>query len=304
MNAEKLDLNLLLVFEAVLKDRNVTAAGARLGMSQPTMSHALKRLRAMCGDPLFVRTTHGMQPTPYALQLAAPIEQSLETIRTSLDRGLRFDAATSTRTFNLLMTDIGESMFLPRLMARLRDAAPGVNVVATQILRDQYRDALQSGTIDLALGQMPSLQSGFYQQRLFEDPYVCMVRSDHPRMGTRMSLKQYLAESHLRVALPGSVESVVEQLLAKQGLQRRVALRIPHYLAAPAIIAATDMVVTVPRLLSQVLGRGYELKTLPPPFALPRIVVRQFWHERNHYDAGNRWLRGTLAALFHPDATR
>ena len=302
MNTEKFDLNLLLVFEAVLKDRNVTAAGARLGMSQPTMSHALKRLRAMCGDPLFVRTTHGMQPTPYALQLAAPIEQSLETIRSSLDRGLRFDAATSTRTFNLLMTDIGESMFLPRLMAHLRTAAPGVNIVATQIVRDQYRDALQSGSVDLALGQMPNLLSGFYQQRLFEDPYVCMVRADHPRIGARIGMKQYLSEVHQRVALPGSVESVVEQVLAKQGLQRRVALRIPHYLAAPAIIAATDLVVTVPRLLSQALGRGYELRTLAPPLSLPRIVVRQFWHERNHYDAGNRWLRSAIATLFHPEA--
>ena len=301
MNTEKLDLNLLLVFEAVLKDRNVTAAGARLGMSQPTMSHALKRLRAMCGDPLFVRTTHGMQPTPYALQLATPIEQSLETIRSSLDRGLRFDPATSSRTFNLLMTDIGESMFLPRLMAHLRTAAPGVNVVATQIVRDQYRDVLQSGSVDLALGQMPNLISGFYQQRLFEDPYVCMVRTDHPRIGARISMKQYLSEVHLRVALPGSVESVVEQALARQGLQRRVALRIPHYLAAPAIIAATDLVVTVPRLLSKVLGRGYELKALAPPLSLPRIVVRQFWHERNHYDAGNRWLRSAIAALFHPE---
>ena len=301
MNTDRLDLNLLLVFEAVLKDRNVTAAGARLGMSQPTMSHALKRLRAMCGDPLFVRTTHGMQPTPYALQLAAPIEQSLETIRSSLDRGLRFDAATTSRTFNLLMTDIGESMFLPRLMAYLRTAAPGVNLVATQIVRDQYRDALQSGSVDLALGQMPNLISGFYQQRLFEDPYVCMVRADHPRIGSRLGMKQYLSEVHLRVALPGSVESVVEQVLAKQGLQRRVALRIPHYLAAPAIIAATDLVVTVPRLLSNVLGRGYDLKTLTPPVSLPRIVVQQFWHERNHYDAGNRWLRNAIATLFHPD---
>src|SRR3990172_2148194 len=143
LNIRKLDLNLLLVFEMLFKDRNLTVAGSRLGMTQPTMSHALKRLRSMCGDPLFVRTTHGMEPTPCALRLAAPIEEALGIIRSNLERCSNFDPATSTRTFNLLMTDIGETVFLPRLMARLRDIAPGVNIVASQILRDQYRDALQ-----------------------------------------------------------------------------------------------------------------------------------------------------------------
>lgn len=302
VNIKSVDMNLLAVFDALLRDCNVTAAGARLGLTQPTMSHALRRLRAMCGDELFVRTSHGMQPTPYAIELGGPIQQALETIRFTLDRGLAFDPASSNRTFNLLMTDIGEAVFLPRLMTNLKEAAPGVNITAQQLLQDQYREALQSGAVDLAVGQMPRLATGFYQQRLFEDPYVCMVRADHPRIKTKLSLAVYLDAAHLRVTLPGSLASAVDRSLARRGLQRRIALRMPHYLAAPAVVAATDLVMTVPQMLSQALARGYALKTLPPPIALPRIVVRQFWHARFHRDPGNKWLRAQIASLFAPTA--
>jgi DNA-binding transcriptional LysR family regulator len=297
LNIHGLDLNLLLVFEALLKDRNVTTAGARLHLSQPTMSHALKRLRAMCGDPLFVRTMQGMQPTAYALQLAAPIGQALDTVRSSLAGGWRFDPLTSTRTFNLVMTDIGQTVFLPRLLAHLGRAAPGVNLVVSQILRDQYRDALQSGAVDLALGRMPSLMTGFYQQRLFEYPYICLMRADHPRIGDELTFEQYIEEAHVQVALPGVMESVIDRALAQRDARRRIALNIPHYVAVRAILAETDLVATVPSLLAETSGPE-DLKALPPPLPLPRVVVRQFWHERFHDDAGNRWLRGVIADLF------
>jgi DNA-binding transcriptional LysR family regulator len=291
---DKLDLNLLLVFEALMKERNVTAAAWQLGLTQPTLSHALNRMRQTCGDPLFVRTPKGMQPTAFALAIEKPIFEALDLIRRSLSSGTQFDPAHSDQLFRLMMTDIGMFVFMPTLVARLRSEAPGVRIEATLVPLDQYRETLQSGECDLAVGQMPPIVAGFYQQRLLEDHYVVMVAAGHPRVRETLSLDEYLAEAHARVMLPGRPYSAVDQALQDIGRQRKLAVTVPQYAAVAPIVAASDLVATVPSRVFDAMARTAAVRQLPLPFEVPRLVVRQFWHERNHLDPGLAWLRKTI----------
>lgn len=293
-----LDLKLLVAFEAVLTQRNVTAAAESIGLSQPAMSTCLGKLRKVLNDPLFVRTSRGMEPTPFALELADPIRHALHLIRQTLSRDKHFDAATSTRTFRVIMTDIGERVFLPALLQRLSDVAPGVNLRTVQLPVKEMREALESGEMDLAVGFIPDLAAGYYQQRLYNRSYVCVTRSDHPEIGDTLSLKQYLAASHAIVSAPGTGHDVVERVLADKGYTRRIALQVTHFLAIPLIVANTDLVVTIPTMLAESYLPTSNIKLLTPPLKMPIYAIKQYWHERFHDDAANRWLRESFCELF------
>jgi DNA-binding transcriptional LysR family regulator len=308
MNIHNIDLNLLVAFDALIQECNVTRAGVRIGLSQPSMSHALTRLRQICGDPLFVRTRTGMEPTPFAQQLAAPVRDGLAILQAGLDHSTEFNPATSDRTFHVLMSDIGEVAYLPPLMMRLKTVAPHVNLRVLALPREHYREAFESGDADLAIGFLPSLQAGFYQQRLLDDTYVCLVRREHPRIGQTLSLKRFSEESHVLIEPAGSrysnvtaqssTTTLIERHLAERGLERRIALRVPHFMVVPAIVEATDLVATVPSYVISSIRAMPDLKMLPVPFDVPRFEIKQFWHRRNHHDAANRWLRGLVAELF------
>lgn len=298
MNVNTFDLNLLRVFDAVMREGNITAAGARLGLTQPAMSHALKRLREICNDPLFVRTTRGMKPTAYAQQLAEPVAQAIGVIRAALERDTRFDPATTTRTFNLLMTDIAELIFLPRLIPHIEKAAPNVSIVSTQTSRDRYRDALEAGTNDLAIGQLPDLQQDFHQQYLFDEHLVCLMRRDHPTIGRKLGLEQFLDTGQISVSTPAQVEGLVKRALGKRAARRRIVLHVPHHLVVPMILMQSDLIAIMPRTLATIFAAVSPLRALPVPFAVSPVHVRQFWHARSHHDPGHRWLRGTIAKLF------
>ncbi|MEO7400343.1 MAG: LysR family transcriptional regulator [Polaromonas sp.] len=298
MDILHLDLKLLVAFEAMLATRNVTSAAHAIGLTQPAMSTCLGKLRKVLGDPLFVRTSRGMEPTPFALELSEPIRNALHLIRQTLNRDKHFDAATSTRTFKLIMTDIGERVFLPDLLRRLSTVAPGLNIRTVQIPGKEMREALESGEMDLAVGFIPDLNAGYYQQRLFNRSYVCVTRSDHPVIKDTLSLKQYLAASHAIVSAPGTGHDVVERVLTEKGLKRRIALHVRHFLAIPLIVANTDLIVTIPAMLAESYLPAGNIKLLTPPVKLPVYSIKQYWHERFHEDAANRWLRGLIYELF------
>lgn len=298
MNIADLDLKLLVAFEAMLNTRNVTAAADAVGMTQPAMSTALGKLRKVLNDPLFVRTSQGMEPTPYALELAEPIRSALHLLRQTLNRDKHFDAATSTRTFRIVMTDIGERVFLPTLLQRLSVVAPHVGVHTVQLPMKEMREALESGEMDLAVGFIPDLTSGFYQQRLFNRSYVCIARADHPLIGTTLSLEEYLQASHAIVSSPGTGHDVVERVLAEKGYRRRIALHVTHFLAIPLIVANTDLLVTIPTMLAESYLPAGNIKILEPPLKMPVYAIRQYWHERFHEDPANKWLRELVCALF------
>lgn len=291
------DLNLLRVLEAVDAQRNVTQAARLLSQSQSSISHALNRLRVACGDPLFVRTRRGMEPTPFAESLVPSVRDALRALEHRLERPREFDARRSDRTFNVALTDIGEALYLPTLMQRLRHAAPAVKIVVHPVTSEPLRDDMEAGKIDLAIGHLPGLKTGFYQQVLYRDRYVCMVRKGHPHVRGKVTLKQFLNESHLLVRPPGTGASAIETALARLGHRRRIALSVPHFHAAHAILAATDLVGVLFSRYATLDKRG-KLQTLPVPFDVNEIVIRQFWHERCHHDAGNRWLRGLIAETF------
>lgn len=299
INMRSIDLNLLLVFEALLQAKNVTHAGSLLGLSQPATSAALSKLRMTLKDPLFVRTPHGMEPTPRALLLAKPLQQALIVIRDEVLRQPSFDLATTARMFTIAMTDVAEMVFLPRLLRLLSEEAPLANLKTVIMSPAALELALESGTVDLAIGLFPDLKrASFYQQRLFQHPFVCIVRKDHPSIGRRMTLAQFLSASHAVVEAEGRNSEVFERMLERRGLERRVMLRIPHFLSIPMVIADSDLVVTIPRVLGEVFARMTNIRVVAPPIKIGNYDVRQYWHERFQKDPANQWLRTAIAARF------
>ena len=308
MDIRKVDLNLLLAFDALMQDGNLTRAGFRLGLSQPSMSHALSRLRKISGDPLFVRVPTGMEPTPFALKISGAVRDGLALLQNALDGAAVFDPSTYNRTFQILMSDIGELVYLPRLINKLKISAPNVNLRVLQLPRESYQNAFVSGEAYLAIGFLPGLKAGFYQQRLFEDSYVCIARKGHPRIRDDLSLQQFTQESHVliepagsrysTVSLQSSTTTFIERYLADQGLSRRIALRVPHFLVVPEIVQQTDLLATVPGSVMTYIRPMPKLKILQLPILTPRFQINQFWHQRNHHDVANTWLRRTIAELF------
>ena len=303
-----LDLNLLQAFDALMRDGNMTRAGLRLGLSQPSMSHALNKLRKLAGDPLFVRVPTGMEPTPFAQHIAGTVRDGLALLQGALAHVPVFDMRSSNRNFQILMSDLGEMVYLPRLMTRLQQIAPHVGLRVLQLPRESYREAFLSGQVDLAMGYLPALNAGFYQQKLFEDTHACLVRKSHPRVHDSLSLAQFVSESHVliepagsrysRVARPSSTVTLIEHHLEEQGISRRIALRVPHFMVVPQIVQQTDLLATVPSSILSFLPPMPGLKLMPLPLEAPRFEVKQFWHQRNHPDSGNQWLRRIVADLF------
>ena len=294
----RLDLNLLLIFDTIFSERNISRAAQRLEMAQPTVSHALNRLRRITGDQLFVRTSTGMEPTPHAERIAQPLRQALAGLRSTLQAPRSFDPAHASRTFTLFLTDLGEAFFLPRLLAQLRAQAPQVKLVTLPMPDRNPQSALESGEVDLAIGNLPDLKAGFYQQRIFREHYICIARPDHPLFGKRMSLKQFKQASHAVVLPHGTGHGIVEQTLIKLGLQERIMLRVQNFLVLPAIVTSTDLVAIVPHSVASQLSADHALQLIRPPIDLPEFDVKQCWHERFHSDAGNQWLRQQVARIF------
>ena len=298
MNIDRIDLNLLAVFETVWRLQNVSAAAAELGLSQPAASNAMRRLRDRFADRLFVRTAKGMQPTPLAQELGPVVSAALAQIHAGLHRRRAFDASVAERTFTMIMTDVGEIVFLPRLLQYLTANAPRVSIRTVQLSAEATRHALESGTVDLAIGYMPDLKTGVYQQQLFATEYVCIVRKDHPTIRGRLTRKRFLEATHAVAEAAGTGHYVVTEQLARLGVQRRIGLRIPNFLALPTIVASSDMIATVPEPLAAASLPALKLRVLPHPMAFPKLSIRQFWHERYHDDPANRWLRQSCTSLF------
>jgi len=298
MNVKDIDLNLLVVFDAVMRTRSLTTAGQQLGQSQPTISHALNRLRQVCGDQLFVRAHRGIEPTPYALQLSELVAQGLDLLNAGLSKPARFDPATARTTFTLLMSDIGQTTLLPRLVRRVLAEAPDIGIVAAHLAREEYAATLQTGKADLAIGALPHLRAGFYQQKLFEDRYVCVVCEKHPTIGSSISIEEYLAGKHVGIISSGLSDLELNRTLPLRGRSRRVAVKVPHFLAAPLLVPGTDLIVTVPFRVIAALPDRRGIKVVELEANTPRLAVHQYWHERSHSDSASRWLRSVVADTF------
>ena len=295
MNVHDVDLNLLRVFDAVRRERGVTPAASELGLTQPAVSNALARLRGLFGDSLFLRTPSGMDPTPFARELAEPVRQALALLDSALAHGPGFDPASSTRTLRFYMSDLGQIEFLPPLVERAQRVAPAVRLEAVALDVDDIGDALATGALELAMGFLPGLGPPVQRRALFRDPYVCLMRSDHPIRA--LTKKKFLEASHALVSYRGG-HRVIEEALERAGLARRIALRVPHFTVLPMVLRRTDLVLTLPQRVARVYERQGGLKSMPLPVPISPADVGVHWHERFDADAGNRWLRQQLIELF------
>lgn len=300
MNAlefDHFDLNLLRAYRAVLLTGSVSEAADRLGTSQSAVSHALRRLREICGDAMFVRTPSGMEPTPFAQEIAEPIQLALEQIRNVLESHDRFDPSTTQRTFTVALSDAGQLTYLPTLVSHLNRSAPGAKLVVHAVTSHRLKELMQEGRVDLSIGLLPALQGGFHQKYLYNDGYVCVARADHPRISGSLTLEQFRAEGHVMATRASTAPNHVEELLSEQKIVRPVVVQVPNFLSVAPMVGATDLLAVLPRRIARLPIPGLAVQILELPFTLPVFDIYQFWHERLHKDGAHRWFRGVIAGL-------
>ena len=296
----ELDLNLLTVIVALDEQRSVSRAAAKLGRSQPAVSAALAKMREYFDDPLFLRESNLMQPTPRAMAIADTARSVLGKIAAEIVATPLFDASASELSIKLALSDVGEVVFLPTILRKVRELMPRAAVCSATLPVAEVPRELESGGLDLAVGYFPDLQkSSFFQQTLFQDGFACLIRADHPISANKLTIRQFLQLDHAVVRVESRTEEVIERYLARQKIQRRVVLTTPHFASTPMIIAQSDLIVTVPEPLARYFaGSGANLRVVGLPFELPRIDLKQYWHRKFHHDPRSRWLRSTIFSLF------
>lgn len=296
---DNFDLNLLRIFDSLWRHRHLGRASEELGVSQPALSHSLKRLRTQIGDVLFMKSRDGVQPSARAVDLAPVVQSLLASVRENVLLAPDFVPLTAQRTFTIAMSDLGEMTFLPKMLGSLATKAPGIDIVTVSMPPRDLAATLQRGEVDLAMGYFPDLQgSDVFQQRLFSHGFVCLVNRTHPMAQTGLTQEQFLQFSHAVVQTEGRSQEIVEQYLKAHGLKRRELLRCPHFLSIPMVIASTDLIVTVPESIGKMFSSSASLCSLQAPFDFPSYDVKQHWHRCQHDDPGNRWLRSVLVKLF------
>lgn len=285
------DLKLL---DLLYTTHSVSKAAELLGQTQPTVSSWLKHIRELVGDPLFVRTSEGMRPTPRADLAVGKAREILAAMHQITEGVARFDPATSARVFRMCLPDASQITLLPSMLRALRNGAPNVHLEALPV-DQQTAHRLESGEADLAFGGfVPGMEAGFYQQSLYEQDMVCLVSSEHPRIRGELTLDDFQREAHIAVGY-GSTNAVIESELKRQNVKRRVLASVQGVLGVAKIVAATDMITTLPGHIATTLAEGGSVRLLPCPVTMPAIVVKQYWHSRFHHDPGNQWLRATCA---------
>lgn len=299
MDLDKLDMTLLRVFHRVMIERKVSTAAEALGLTQPAVSNALKRLRAITNDDLFIRTSGGMQPTTFAIQIAEPVGYALAAIDSTFSQPIHFDPATDRRTFNLGLTDIGETYLLPRLLAHTLDKAPNVRFNTVRKGNDSLQVEMERGDIDLAVDILPELKGDILHRRLLKERYLVCLRKQHPLAKKEsLTLEDYLSQSHMSVVAKGTGHGDVDAILAKKGVVRKIQLTAPHFMPLGPTLAATDMISTLPEDAARMLEGPYGLTTLPFPIEVPTVNVDVCWHRRVHRDPANLWLRNLMFDLY------
>lgn len=301
IEAKDIDLNLLVIFQEVFQERQISSVARKLNLSQPAVSNALARLRKTFNDELFVRTSQGMQPTPLAQQLADPVAAALSHITKALNQHESFDAASSQRQFTIAMTDVGEMYFMPILVEQCRRFAPQVQIATVRANNVDLMAEMETGRIDLSLGAFDQVSDALYHRRLFRQDYVCMYRQDHPLMREGVSSKEFLSAEHLIVSTRENPYDKINQSLEKVGITASNSFTVPHFSSVPYIVSSTNLVVIVPQKLAASAAVPFRLSYSKPPIKLPTLQTNIFWHRRFAQDEGNQWMRQLLVSLFATD---
>jgi DNA-binding transcriptional LysR family regulator len=298
-NLSNVDLNLLVVLDALLTERHVSRAALRLHKSQPAISHALSRLRDLLDDPLLVRHGGKLIPTARALEIAPALSETLSRMQALLAPS-GFDPATEHRTIRIAMSDYGASILLPGLLALLRKHAPNIDLVVSQASREVMLSQIADGEIDLALGVFQTADPRIKSRHLFEETFACLADMETLPSQSQLSLSDYCKRPHMLVALRSDINSEIDVALAKMGQKRRIIAILPHWSIAPSLIRGTDLVLTVARRTLPHRPETQGLQIFDPPFAIPSFPFRQIWHERRDGDPIHRWLREQVAGILSP----
>ena len=301
MHIKDIDLNLLRLFDAVYRVRNVSRAAELLDLTQPAASQGLTRLRGLLEDPLFMRAAGGVEPTPRAERLAEPVRQALAVLEQALSESAGFDPAQSRRTFQLHMSDIGEGRFLPELMTALRERAPGVRIETRPLPREQITQALDTGKLDFAFGFLPMVKDT-QRDRLLGDRYVVLLRRGHPFTRRRRTGQALLGALRELEFVSVRAHADTRRILQLLQLEDRLRLVTEHFMVLPSIVKATDLAAVMPRNIAQGFEGGYAI--VEPPFPLRDFTVSLHWSRRFESDPGHRWLRGLILELFRDRGAR
>lgn len=286
------DLNLLKLFDALLKERSVTRAGLRLGLSQPAASRALARLRRLLNDRLLVRTANGLELTPRAVALAEPVTRLLEDARAIVAPAV-FDPASATGRFTIATIDHMALLLMPALINRLIRLAPGLDLEIPPPLGSNIELIVQGGA-DLAIGAYEELPATFHQRSLYDEDMVCIVRRGHPVIDAGLTLENFVTLSHILVIITGQGKNLVDVALAQHGLTRRIAVRLPYFLVAPRLVAESDMILSLPRRLALRIVTSEPVEILELPLAIASVNLSMIWHERRHNDPAHIWMRNQV----------
>lgn len=288
------NLNLLVALDALLEDGTVTGAARRIGVTQSAMSHSLRQLRELVGDPLLVRGAGGLVPTPRAEALRVPVRRALLDLQHALRDPPSFDPTTAHRRFRLGTGDYLVYSVLPRLLAHA-GSTPGIDLDVLPFGREDL-EKLATGELDLGFAAFVPLTPGLRATTLLTDDFVCLVRRGHPVVRRRLTLRQYLRLPHVLISPTGRGTGPVDEWLAARGQRRRIALRIRYFLAAPMVVAGGDFVLTAPRRLGETFVRHFPLEIHEPPLPIEPFSLEMLWHERYEGDPGHRWLREQVLA--------
>jgi DNA-binding transcriptional LysR family regulator len=301
MPMDGIDMTQWRLLASLAENYSLSAAAAKIGISQSTASHALAKLRLKVGDALFVRSGGGVRLTPYGERLCEAARNALNTLVDGLEAERPFDPAGTDRRFNIYLNSIGQLASLPQLLALLKREAPRASVRVHQIPAEHAQDALASGEVDLAAGFFTSLTSGFHQSLIYRTQFVCLVRADHPLFRNGMTMDAFLEASHAVADPSGMAHAIVERVLQKNAIQRCVQLNVPDFVTLPMLVAQSDLLAIMPAGLANAFATHLRLKILPPPIPLPKCDVKIYWHERFHRDPANMWLRQAFVQLLRTD---
>lgn len=287
------DLNLIRTFVAIYETGSVSAAAKRLNITQPSVSHSLSRLRDLLQDPLFTRTREGMIPTFNATQLFHAFKRALDSIETAISATRNFDPTQSTRCFRLALSDLGELYFLPFLVKELQTIAPSVALEIVQLDSERITEWLTTGRVDAAVGNLQLTGGQARKRTLFRETYSCLFSAAHPTIGEALNLPEYVSANHVVVA-PFSGHHLVEDVMTEMGLSRRIALRVPHFTNIVAVIASTDLILTLPTRVARAFASDGKMRTLPLPFPISSFDVNLYWQPHTEDSAAQQWFCDTI----------
>lgn len=297
MRLKNVDLNLFIVFDAVYTERNLTRAAEVLNLTQPAVSNALNRLRVSLKDPLFVRTPKAMVPTPVADNIVGAVREALQLLGTSVLQGDVFNPSTATKTFKFSMNDVAETLLFPPLMAYIQRSSPEVCLASFPLNRREIPKELASGNLDFAIDVPLLSDPNLCHQPLISSNYVCVARKDHPEINNELTLEQYLSLRHVMVSSRRSGLGHVDIALNTLGYQRKIQLRVSHYLSVQNIVEQSDLILTIPRSLAGKLN----LKVIDLPFDIPSVDWHLYWHKSADRDQANIWMRNSIIERFDID---